>query len=1283
MASVSGAQSSRTLLDIIPQYTKSKSAVDVGSVRLKSLVGVGSVQSNTSRFPKLEECAHFHYEHLDLQPIQLDVVNEEGAKGEGGVTLKISSGTDSWQICRTFDHFSKLDEQLHQCVCDRKFSELPHLSQHASKTNAETQDLLDKYVRRLSCIWSGCAMSCGPVLSWFELDNRGRRIVASGHGINTPAVAAAFATTPYTASATDELSFQIGDMISVIDMPPAEESSWWRGKRGFLVGFFPSNCVAVITDKIPTEITLAEPSKPVLRKHGKLIAFFRAFILSRPSRRRLKQTGILKERVFGCDLSEHLLNTGREIPLVLKCCAEFIEAHGIVDGIYRLSGVTSNIQRMRSIFDEDRIPVLEEDSGIKQDVHGVASLLKMYFRELPNPLCTYQLYDEFVSAVQSPNDQRLDNMRRVVQKLPPPHYRTLEYLMGHLGRVCGHSTGTGMTARNVAIVWAPNLLRCRSLDQGVAALQGVGVQAVVTEFLILYSPHIFNTQDSDKIHLRPKSLAVSSPTKLLTLEEAMARGQHSPATSYASEIIAEDQASGGHPSFHTVIDLPRKRQPLNWRTIFTPRRTLQPKSPRRLKRKPQVNKSAEFLSVSLNGERMGAHQSSVPSTANHSRSVSHDSYFDHNFEHKSTSSLVETQHEGLSLSLDLSELQMNFELEESEMRIFSEDETNQLFSSGASIAFGVLENDMNLEKRFSTQNLRYIDSYSPDQMEGDSPSEDIQTPGYQPLLTTPGSYENLRVSSCYDSASSRKSDASPFNYENLMESPCNNGDFTVQRRENDLYESCTPNGGSTCNVYESMDIQQEIYEPVTPAGTLIRSKKEEGHYENEEVSRSLGAEDTQNNIYEDIHVASPTDIYDQVSNFRNSVNEVNSLANEGLVSTSGANDTPFKELSDDQHSRSMESECDLTISTTKCVGASQPAKTDSPSTISKHSDTACEDKETIHDHISLEPSPIGSLEIEDCATEREIVPDSRDLDERSDEISKTYYQNINLSLNESSKNDEQFLNDSLKLSELTQRDCRADEPNLNDNLVCDSNLSVHNLTSNVCDDNNRFSCSIEPSGVDAKLDDSGASPVRQRCAVVSEVLKRDWVGRTKDSVQGSNPVPVEEQREECDSDFGKAEKLKKFVEIDTPQMGSAGIASGARSKLVLSVGSLNREDTSPNSSESDLERRERIERYKEERRNFFRNKYKTDSLNNNEERDNELIRRIKQKTKKEFRGMDISPGDETFMGIDFESKKSPSKMTVNISYSPTKAKAPLDLADVQLEEADKSDSRLDDEGKSA
>lgn len=55
-------------------------------------------------------------------------------------------------------------------------------------------------------------------------------------------------------------------------MPSPEESIWWRGKHEFLVGFFPSNCVAVITDKVPRNLyklpqmhPLSEPTKPVLR----------------------------------------------------------------------------------------------------------------------------------------------------------------------------------------------------------------------------------------------------------------------------------------------------------------------------------------------------------------------------------------------------------------------------------------------------------------------------------------------------------------------------------------------------------------------------------------------------------------------------------------------------------------------------------------------------------------------------------------------------------------------------------------------------------------------------------------------------------------------------------------------------------------------------------------------------------------------------------------------------------------------------------------------------------
>ena len=96
-----------------------------------------------------------------------------------------------------------------------------------------------------------------------------------------------------------------------------------------------------------------------------------------------------------------------------------------------------------------------------KDIHSVSSLLKMYFRELPNPVCTFSLYDRFVSAVQSTDedDERSCELRKVLGCLPKQNHRTLASLIKHLHRVSLHSDSTGMTAKNLAIVWAPNLLR--------------------------------------------------------------------------------------------------------------------------------------------------------------------------------------------------------------------------------------------------------------------------------------------------------------------------------------------------------------------------------------------------------------------------------------------------------------------------------------------------------------------------------------------------------------------------------------------------------------------------------------------------------------------------------------------------------------------------------------------------------------------------------------------------------------------------------------------------------
>lgn len=274
----------------------------------------------------------------------------------GWFIVRVSAGrSETFLIRRTVENLKMLDELLHQCVYDRKISGLEDLT-NLDVNDSQIETTIAKYLTRFSLVASD-AMTCGPVLTWLQLDNKGRRLPVADtdtmRTINTPAVGAAYGVKRYVAQACDEISIEVGDMISVIDMPSPAESVWWRGKKSHLqksqyeVGFFPQSCVATIGDKVPRHMPLpaplvgslaVSPTKPVLRKHGKLIAFFRSFILSRPSRRRLKQSGIYKERVFSCDLSEHLLNSGQDIPMVLKCCAEFLEEYGIVDGIYRLSG---------------------------------------------------------------------------------------------------------------------------------------------------------------------------------------------------------------------------------------------------------------------------------------------------------------------------------------------------------------------------------------------------------------------------------------------------------------------------------------------------------------------------------------------------------------------------------------------------------------------------------------------------------------------------------------------------------------------------------------------------------------------------------------------------------------------------------------------------------------------------------------------------------------------------------------------------------------------------------
>ncbi|KAK5919927.1 hypothetical protein CgunFtcFv8_023784 [Champsocephalus gunnari] len=283
--------------------------------------------------------------------------------------------------------------------------------------------------------------------------------------------------------------------------------------------------------------------------------------------RRNRRKGVNKDKVFGCDLLEHLTTSSQEIPQVLQCCSEFVEKHGVVDGIYRLSGVSSNIQKLRGEFESDGSPDLNKDLYL-QDIHCVSSLTKAYFRELPNPLLTYQLYDKFAEAVALQlEEERLVKIRNVLKELPEPHHRTLQFLMRHLVKMASFCSETNMHSRNLAIVWAPNLLRSKDIEtsgfNGTAAFMEVRVQSIVVEFILTHVPQLFPEEDASSE--RRKSLP--SPSALPNQDEGFFKG---PVPHFG--IISPGDGPLPMRPYHAIIEGTDKRKGSlkgrKWMSIF-------------------------------------------------------------------------------------------------------------------------------------------------------------------------------------------------------------------------------------------------------------------------------------------------------------------------------------------------------------------------------------------------------------------------------------------------------------------------------------------------------------------------------------------------------------------------------------------------------------------------------------------------------------------------------------------------------------------------------------------
>eukprot|EP01117_Protostelium_nocturnum_P005209 TRINITY_DN1894_c0_g1_i2.p1 TRINITY_DN1894_c0_g1~~TRINITY_DN1894_c0_g1_i2.p1 ORF type:complete len:462 (-),score=159.70 TRINITY_DN1894_c0_g1_i2:60-1445(-) len=149
---------------------------------------------------------------------------------------------------------------------------------------------------------------------------------------------------------------------------------------------------------------------------------------------------------------------GEAIPIIVEQCIQYLEKDGYnQEGIFRLSGSSTEMERLKHLYMEGKTVDLKKEAREPNDVAG---LLKLYFREMSDPLLTWELYECFLAAVGVPSsDARNDCLRKVLDLLPFVNRLVLAKLMGLLHKVSLHSTTNKMNSHNLAIVFSPTLYR--------------------------------------------------------------------------------------------------------------------------------------------------------------------------------------------------------------------------------------------------------------------------------------------------------------------------------------------------------------------------------------------------------------------------------------------------------------------------------------------------------------------------------------------------------------------------------------------------------------------------------------------------------------------------------------------------------------------------------------------------------------------------------------------------------------------------------------------------------
>ncbi|XP_014735872.1 PREDICTED: rho GTPase-activating protein 12 isoform X7 [Sturnus vulgaris] len=212
------------------------------------------------------------------------------------------------------------------------------------------------------------------------------------------------------------------------------------------------------------------------------------FLTRRPTLQAVREKGYIKDQVFGSNLTSLCQRENSTVPKFVKLCIEHVEEHGLdIDGLYRVSGNLAVIQKLRFAVNHDEKLDLSDSKW--EDIHVITGALKMFFRELPEPLFTYNHFNDFVNAIKQEPRQRVPAVKDLIKQLPKPNQDTMQVLFRHLKRVVENGEKNRMTYQSIAIVFGPTLLKPEK-ETGNIAVHTV-YQNQIVELILLELNSIF------------------------------------------------------------------------------------------------------------------------------------------------------------------------------------------------------------------------------------------------------------------------------------------------------------------------------------------------------------------------------------------------------------------------------------------------------------------------------------------------------------------------------------------------------------------------------------------------------------------------------------------------------------------------------------------------------------------------------------------------------------------------------------------------------------------------